>query len=45
MTDKTNYVVEGQLSDNERLKAESRHLRGMAGLRAVALITLPESPS
>ncbi len=28
MTDKTNYVVEGQLSDNERLKAESRHLRG-----------------
>ena len=28
MTDKTNYVVEGQLSDNERLKAESHHLRG-----------------
>ena len=28
MTGKTNYVVEGQLSDNERLKAESRHLRG-----------------
>lgn len=28
MTDKSNLIVEGQLSDNERLKAESRHLRG-----------------
>ena len=28
MSDKNPFVVEGKLSDNERLKAESRHLRG-----------------
>ncbi len=28
MTDKSSFIVEGQLSDNERLKAESKHLRG-----------------
>lgn len=28
MTDKNNLIVTGKLADNERLKAESRHLRG-----------------
>lgn len=28
MTDKNPFIVKGKLADNERLKAESRHLRG-----------------